>query len=41
MGVMLTLPAANASVQQAFFNAAVKSGFKVIYPLFILDGLTR
>jgi hypothetical protein len=41
MGVMLTLPAANASVQQAFFTAAVKSGFKVIYPLFILDGLTR
>ena len=39
MGVMLTLPGANSSVQQTFFSAAAHANFKVVWPLFFLEGL--
>ena len=39
MGVMLTLPGSNSSVQRVFFDAAERSGFKVIWPLFITTSL--
>ena len=37
MGVMLTLPSANRSVERAFFSASAAAGFKVVYPAFIFD----
>ena len=37
MGVMLTLPGANQSVQQRFFKASAAANFKIIYPAFIFD----
>ena len=39
MGVMLTLPGSNSSVQRVFFDAAERSGFKVIWPLFFMTSL--
>eukprot|EP01043_Picozoa_sp_COSAG02_P009685 COSAG02_NODE_331_length_24480_cov_22.114720_21_plen_624_part_00 len=39
MGVMLTLPSANRSVERAFFSASAEAGFKVVYPAFIFDGV--
>eukprot|EP01052_Picozoa_sp_SAG31_P004268 SAG31_NODE_175_length_21352_cov_3.981508_18_plen_345_part_00 len=39
LGVMLTLPAANHSVQSAFFKASADAGFKVVYPAFIFDSV--
>eukprot|EP01052_Picozoa_sp_SAG31_P016330 SAG31_NODE_1077_length_10037_cov_3.515899_2_plen_1115_part_00 len=39
MGVMLTLPGANQTVQQSFFASAAHAGFKVIWPLFFMTAL--
>jgi hypothetical protein len=39
MGVMLTLPGANETVQQSFFASAAHAGFKVIWPLFFTTAL--
>jgi hypothetical protein len=39
MGVMLTLPGSNSSVQRVFFDAAAAAGFKVIWPLFMMTSL--
>lgn len=39
LGVMLTLPHANHSVQSAFFEASAAVGFKIIYPAFITESV--